>query len=101
MMVVVDARDKPINIGYHVRYVRTGTVGEVIELKLEDDVGWVRLDKTGLWYVSNLLEVLDEKDLKEKRVYGEDKEVDIDSIKDKALDLENIELDSNVAEGGG
>ncbi|MDO5848305.1 MAG: DUF2098 domain-containing protein [Methanobrevibacter sp.] len=100
-MVVVDARDKPINIGYQVRYVNTGTIGEVIELKLEDDVGWVRLDKTGLWYVSNLLEVLDEKDLKQKRIYGEDKEVDIDAIKDNALDLENIELNSNVAEGGG
>lgn len=102
MMVVVDARDKPINIGYQVRYVRTGTIGEVIELKIsDDDVGWVRLDKTGLWYVSNLLEVLDEKDLKEKRIYGEDKDVDIDAIKDQALDLEDVELNSNVAEGGG
>lgn len=100
-MVVVDARDKPINIGYYVRYVNTGTIGEVTELKLVDDVGWVRLDKTGLWYVSNLLEVLDEKDLKEKRTYGENKEIDIDTIKDNTLDLENIELDSNVAEGGG
>mgnify|MGYP004443483939 FL=1 len=100
-MVVLDAREKPINIGFQVRYINTGTIGEVIELKLEDDVGWVRLDKTGLWYVSNLLEVLDEKDLKEKRSYGEDKDVDIDAIKEGALDLENIELDSNVAEGGG
>ena len=100
MMVVLDARDKPINIGFQVRYVNTGTIGEVIELKLEDDIGWVKLDKTGLWYVSNLLEVLDEKDLKEIRKLGE-KEVDIDTIKDKALDLENIELNSNVAEGGG
>lgn len=100
-MVVVDARDKPINIGFHVRYVKTGTIGEVTELKLDNDVGWAKLDKTDLWYVSNLLEVLDEKDLKEKRIYGEDKEVDIDAIKDNALDLENIELDSNVAEGGG
>lgn len=100
-MVVLDARDKPINIGFHVRYVNTGTIGEVIELKLEDDIGWVRLDKTGLWYVSNLLEVLDEKDLKQKRKFGEDKEVDIDAIKDSAMDFENMELSSNVAEGGG
>ncbi len=99
-MVVLDARDKPINIDFQVRYVNTGTIGKVIELKLEDDIGWVKLDKTGLWYVSNLLEVLDEKDLKETREFGE-KEVDIDTIKDKALDLENIELNSNVAEGGG
>lgn len=100
-MVVVDARDKPINIGFQVRYVNTGSIGEVIELKIEDDVGWARLDKTGLWYVSTLLEVLDDKDFKDNGKFGENKEVDIDSIKDKALDLENIELDSNVAEGGG
>lgn len=100
-MVVLDARDQPINIGFHVRYVNTGTIGEVIELKTQDDIGWVRLDKTGLWYVSNLLEVLDEKDFKEKGQYGEDKEVDIDTIKDQALDLEDVELNSNVAEGGG
>ncbi|WP_178648893.1 DUF2098 domain-containing protein [uncultured Methanobrevibacter sp.] len=100
-MVVLDARDQPINIGFHVRYVNTGTIGEVIELKAQDDIGWVRLDKTGLWYVSNLLEVLDEKDFKEKGQYGEDKEVDIDTIKDQALDLEDVELNSNVAEGGG
>lgn len=101
MMVVLDARDQPINIGFHVRYVNTGTIGEVIELKVQDDIGWVRLDKTGLWYTSDLLEVLDEKDFKEKGQYGEDKEVDIDAIKDQTLDLEDVELNSNVAEGGG
>lgn len=100
-MVVLDARDQLINIGVHVRYVNTGTIGEVIELKVQDDIGWARLDKTGLWYVSNLLEVLDEKDFKEKGPYGEDKDVDIDAIKDQALDLEDVELNSNVAEGGG
>ena len=31
----------------------------------------------------------------------DDDDVDIEALKEKALDLENIELDSNVAEGGG
>ena len=43
-----------------------------------------------------------EKDLK-KKSFDDDgnDEIDIEALKEKALDLENIELDSNVAEGGG
>ena len=102
-MVVLDARDHEINIDYYVRYINTGTVGQVIELKIEDgDVGWVRIDKTGLWYLSNLVEVLDKKDLKIAKEYDEDNEdVDIDTIKNSNIDLEDVQLDSNVAEGGG
>ena len=40
------------------------------------------------------------KDIKEKFIPSED-DIDIESLKEKTLDLENIELDSNVAEGGG
>lgn len=48
-----------------------------------------------------MVELLDEKDLKVKSFDDGDDEIDIEALKEKALDLENIELDSNVAEGGG
>ena len=99
--MVLDARDKEIALGSHVRYVGTGTIGEVVDVKTENDVGWVRIKKTDLWYRSNLVELLDEKDLKTKSFDDGDDEIDIEALKEKALDLENIELDSNVAEGGG
>ncbi|MDO5859511.1 DUF2098 domain-containing protein [Methanobrevibacter sp.] len=98
--MVLDARDKEIALGSHVRYVDTGTIGEVVDLKTENDIGWVRIKKTDLWYRSKLVELLDEKDLKVKS-FDDDDEIDIEALKEKALDLENIELDSNVAEGGG
>lgn len=99
--MVLDARDKEIALGSHVRYVDTGTIGEVIDLKTEDGVDWVRIKKTDLWYRSKLVELLDEKDLKTKFDDDGNDEIDIEALKEKALDLENIELDSNVAEGGG
>lgn len=100
--MVFDARDKELAVGDHVRYVDTGTIGEVVGLKTEDGIDWVKIEKTGLWYRSKLVELLDEKDLK-KRSFDDDgdDEIDIEALKEKALDLENIELDSNVAEGGG
>ena len=100
--MVFDARDKELAVGDYVRYVETGTIGKVVDLKTEDGIDWVNIEKTGLWYRSKLVELLDEKDLK-KRSFDDDgdDEIDIEALKEKALDLENIELDSNVAEGGG
>lgn len=102
-MVVLDAREQEINIDYYVRYLNTGTVGQVIELKIEDgEVGWVRIDKTGLWYLSNLVEVLDKKDLKSAKKYDEDNdEVDIEAIKNSNLNSEDVQIDSNAGIGGG
>lgn len=99
--MVFDARDKELAVGNHVRYVDTGTIGEIVDVKTEKDIDWVKIDKTGLWYRSKLVELLDEKDFKKKSFDDDSDEIDIEALKEKALDLENIELDSNVAEGGG
>ena len=101
--MVLDARDIEITLDSHVRYVDTGTVGKVVDVKTEDHADWVKLDKTGLWYRSKLVELLDEKDIKDSSFYDKesDGEIDIDAMKEKARALEDIELDSNVAEGGG
>ena len=99
--MVFDARGIEITLDSYVRYVDTGTIGKVTDMKVQDGFEWVPLDKTGLWYRSNLVELLDEKDLKKQSFDDGDDEIDIEALKEKALDLENIELDSNVAEGGG
>ncbi|MEE1128380.1 MAG: DUF2098 family protein [Methanobrevibacter sp.] len=100
--MVLDARDKEIALGNHVRYVDTGTIGEVIDMKTKDGIDWVKIEKTNLWYRSKLVELLDEKDLKKKSFEDDgDDEIDIDSLKDKTLDFESYQMDSSVAEGGG
>lgn len=101
-MIVLDARDIKIDLGSYVRYIDTGTVGKVIDFKNEEDVPWIKLEKTNLWYVANLVEVLDPKDLEIKDSPSEDdKKLDIEAIKEKKDKYENMELASNVAEGGG
>ena len=44
--MVLDARGIEISLNEHVRYVDTGTIGQVVDKKTIDDVGWVRIDKT-------------------------------------------------------
>lgn len=95
-----DARDKEISIDDYVRYVDTGTVGKVLDTKTEDEIGWVLIDKTNLWYKSKLVEILDEKDINVKNT-PTGRDIDIDDLKEKAAKLENMEMDSSVAEGGG
>ena len=98
--MVLDARDIEIPLDSHVRYVDTGTIGKVIDIKTQDGSDWVKIDKTNLWYRSKLVELLDEKDLKKRFDRGND-ELDIEALKEKAEKLENMQMDSSVAEGGG
>ena len=95
-----DARDKEISIDDYVRYVDTGTIGKVLDIKTEDEIDWVLIDKTDLWYKSKLVEVLDEKDIKVKFT-PTGRELDVEELKEKAAKMENMEMDSSVAEGGG
>ena len=101
--MVLDARDIEIPINSYVRYVATGTIGKVLDEKIKNDIEWVKLDKTNLWYRSRLVELLDEKDIKKSTFFDKENgdEIDIETMKEKARALEDIELDSNVAEGGG
>ena len=101
--MVLDARDIEIPLDSYVRYVDTGTIGKVVDERTQDGVEWVKIDKTNMWYRAKLVELLDEKDIKKSTYYDkeDDGEVDIETMKEKARALEDIELDSNVAEGGG
>jgi len=101
--MVFDARDVEIPLNSYVRYVDTGTIGKVLDVKTEKGIEWVKLDKTNLWYRANLVELLDKKDIKKSTFYDKDDdgEIDVEAMKEKAMSLEDIELDSNVAEGGG
>lgn len=97
-----DARDKEITLDSHVRYVDTGTIGKVIDIKTNNEgIDWVKIDKTDLWYQSKFVELLDEKDLRKKSDNIDNDEIDIDALKEKAEKLENMQMDSSVAEGGG
>ncbi|WP_458404843.1 DUF2098 domain-containing protein [Methanobrevibacter sp.] len=98
--MVVDARDIEITLDAHVRYVDTGTVGKVLDMKTENEVEWVKLDKTELWYLADRVELLDEKDIK-KSTWEENNEVDIEDLKEKASNFDSFELATDAGNGGG
>ena len=56
-----------------------------------------------MWYRSNLVELLDEKDIKKSTLYDDrdDQDLDIEAMKEKASAFEDMQMDSSVAEGGG
>ena len=92
--MTLDARDKEIALDSYVRYVDTGTIGKVLDIKTTDGVDWVKIDKTDLWYRAKLVELLDDKDLKE-RSDRSGKELDIEELKEKATRFEDMQMDSN------
>ena len=98
--MIVDARNREINLGSHVRYVDTGTVDEVTDSKVENDASWVKIDKTNLWYLANKLELLNDEDFKTK-TYHDDKDIDIEAIKNSEKMFEDVEISSSAANGGG
>lgn len=98
--MIVDARNKEITLGSHVRYVDAGTIGEVTDSKIENDTSWVKIDKTNLWYLANKLELLNDEDLKTND-YPQDKDIDIEAIKNSEKMFEDVEISSSAANGGG
>jgi Uncharacterized protein conserved in archaea len=64
----LDMGGNPIVIDSVVRYLNTGTVGKVVDLKEDDEGIWVLVDTTGLYYKPETLVIADASDLKEERV---------------------------------
>jgi hypothetical protein len=44
--------------GTNVRYIGTETTGKVVDLSIQNNVGWAKIDKTGLYYRTDYLEVI-------------------------------------------
>ena len=101
-MEIRDAKGKVIEIGSYIRYTGTGTTGKVVDLKIieDEDSKWVKIENPNLWYFSDLVELIDAKDIKTKsRRFG--REDDIENLKDIGDDLADASLTSSGAEGGG
>jgi len=107
-------KNKELLIGVHVRYNGTGSAGEVLALRSDDDDGiWAKVDTTQLWYNSRYLELLDKdeymkiKNRESKRKNNkfneesDEREVTkkkVDSIK---KDLEGVDMSTELCDGGG
>ncbi|MDV0445930.1 hypothetical protein MmiAt1_15340 [Methanimicrococcus sp. At1] len=97
---VFDIRGREMKVGDYVKYINTGTIGEITEI-MEDDEGiWALLDSTDLYYKIELLELTDE--VVKKEAERRDLEADIEEkirMREEAIEsLQNVE--SRDAPGG-
>ncbi len=94
---------KNILIGSHARYTGTGSAGEIVDIRADEQGTWAKIDTTELWYNSQFLEVIDENEYqrikhKEKELSNKEKVKKDVSLKKK---LEEIDMSSELCDGGG
>ena len=84
-MEALDSRGQTVSIGAFVRYNGTGTVGQVSDLKEENNNSWAKFDDGELWYSVDTIEVIKKEDLKH---YDNDDNEDekIKNLKDNVKD---------------
>lgn len=109
----VSSKGKEIIIGVHVRYSGTGSAGEVLDLRSDDEGVWAKVDTTQLWYNSRYLDVMDEDEyrkLKSREVKkksnkfneeSDEKEVTKKKVERIKQDFEDVSMGSDLCDGGG
>jgi hypothetical protein len=107
------AEDKQIMVGAHVRYSGTGSAGEVLDIRTDDEGVWAKVDTTKLWYNTRYLELLDKEEYlkllsrkarnKSKKLDedGDEKEVSKKKVERLKQDLEDVNMSSELCDGGG
>ena len=109
-MDIEDVRGKPIQKGFHVRYTGTGSAGEAVDFKTDDQGTWVLLDTTDLWYKTNSIEVIGETEynkmkdhtiFKSEKVDDNSKENVRDKIKKSKSKFEDVDMSNELCDGGG
>ncbi len=99
-MELVDSRNNILEKGLTVRYIRTGTIGEISNIKNENEIGWVQLDENELWYDSSYVEIIEKREHKKeiKKEISHDEK--LEKIKTQ-IKFDDVDMSSNSCEGGG
>lgn len=115
-MEVADARGKNILKGSHVRYTGTGSAGEVLDIKSDDEGTWAKIDTTDLWYNGEFLELINQREYQRIKLRGkrfkesagtEAEQETSKSKKDVAKavklkkKLEDVDMSNELCDGGG
>ncbi|AMK15707.1 DUF2098 domain-containing protein [Methanobrevibacter olleyae] len=100
-MSFCDIRGENIDVGAFIRYTGTGTISKVVDLKEEDNMQWVKLDEPALWYATDSLEVVDEKDIINVESVDKDTLKQVKDLKEDFDELSQSINDIQGCEGGG
>ncbi|WP_135613061.1 DUF2098 domain-containing protein [Methanococcoides sp. AM1] len=98
---VVDVNGTPITIGSNVRYINTNSIGEITDIKTDDEGTWALLDTTELYYRVDTLQITDKKASAGKEYTISEEEMK-ERIKKQAEDIQSSTLEEVFqATGGG
>jgi len=102
-MEVMDATGKNILKGSHVRYSGTGSAGEVLDIREDEEGTWAKIDTTKLWYNSEFLELINQHEYERiKRRSRQMKEKDkVEKAVSLNKKLEDVDMSSELCDGGG
>ncbi|WP_342304035.1 DUF2098 domain-containing protein [Methanolobus sp. ZRKC5] len=100
MIEALDVDGNPIVIDSVVRYLNTGTVGRVLELKEDEDGVWVLMDTTGLYYKPETLVLADASEIIKEKIERSSVK-DAESYLDDYSSVDDIGADIEQVTGGG
>ncbi len=97
---VSDSAGNPLHVGSFVLYTNTGTKGNVIEIVSDEDGTWALVDKTNLYYKTDVLKIInavEEKELGEKILTREE----VSEVLEKQKEAGKAEMSDVSVESGG
>lgn len=106
-------KGEELTIGAHVRYNGTGSAGEVVNIRSDDQGIWAQVDTTKLWYNTSYLELLNKdeylklqsrKAKRKAKKSSEDvdeKEITKKKVEQIKQDFEDVNMSSELCDGGG
>jgi hypothetical protein len=95
-----DLAGSPIMIGSMVLYSATGTRGTVTELMSDEEGTWALIDKTNLYYKTEVLKTIERKD--EKELIEKEFTIDeVNQVLEKQKEFVPTEMDHSNVESGG
>ena len=60
-MDILDVNGNKIRKGLHVKYTGTHTIGRVEKILVREEIVWIKLDSSGLYYRSDYIEIISSK----------------------------------------
>ncbi|WP_292462014.1 DUF2098 domain-containing protein [Methanolobus sp.] len=95
----LDINGNPLMVGAAVRYLNTGTTGRVLDIKKDDEGIWAQIDTTGLYYIVDVLLIIDPGELKEKK--EAEKGMDAEAYAQSYSQRDSQAVDIGQVTGGG